>query len=184
MNHRPARLAGAPLAAPRTFRDGDVNTPGRFIASWEQSQPIVAIAVGAIAPACWQISELHRQRQPMMPVTANIAERHFEQSNLTVPVRASLSQSAVQAQFRGIERTQESPMKDLGVCAPILEELELLALGVLTADFSAGYFLLGRVPALPAQKFMLFADSFGRASTRIGAGHVDLLGRESVRRQS
>jgi len=33
MNHRPARVAVAPLAAPRTFRDGDVIAPGGFIAA-------------------------------------------------------------------------------------------------------------------------------------------------------
>ena len=183
MNHRPTRLAVAPLAAPRTSRDGVVIAPSRFIAAGEQSRPIVPIAVWAIAPACWQISELHRQKQPMMPAAVSIAKRHFGQGNLAVPVRACLSQSAVEAQFR-TEMTQGSPMRDLGACAPFLQELELLADGVLTDDLSAGYFSLGCLRALPAQEFMLFADSFGRASTRIGVGHVDPSGRESVRRQS
>ena len=120
----------------------------------------------------------------MMPVAVSIAKRHFEQGNLAVPVRASLSQSAGKAQFRCIERTQGSPTRDLGVCAPFPEELELIAVGVLTDDFSAGYFSFGRVRGLQAQEFMLFADSFGRASTCIGAGHVEPSGRESVRRQS
>jgi len=184
MNHRPTRLAVAPLAAPRTSRDGVVIAPSRSIAAGEQSRPIVPIAVWAIAPACWQFRELHRQKQPMMPAVVSIAKRHFGQRNWAVPVRTSLSQSAVEAQFRGIEMTQGSPMRDLGACAPPLEELERLADRVPTDDLRASYFSLGCLRALRAQEFMLFADSFGRASTRIGVGHVDPSGRESVRRQS
>lgn len=184
MNHRPAQLAVAPLAAPRPFRDRDVIASGSFLAATEKAESIVPIAKWPMPLVCWQLGKSHEQALPLALTAATISCSHIERGKLAAPMRERLSQSTVKEPAREIEMSPASLIRDPGVLLPRLEELKRLAVSSRTDDFATGYSSLADLRALPAQGFTPFAKSFGDASARMGADHVELLERKSVRGQS
>ena len=133
----------------RWQRDGELVAPAQFITVAEESGLIVPITEWAINEVCQQLVAWRVAGVRPVPVSINISSRHVQRADLSLPVRAALAATGVDAGLLELELTETVLMQNIDSAGPLLLALKQMGVTLSIDDFGTGYSSLSYLKRLP-----------------------------------
>nr|WP_246480437.1 EAL domain-containing protein [Motiliproteus sediminis] len=99
---------------------------------------------------CWQLEGLAPMR-----VWVNISPAMYTQHDLVASVVQALAESGLDAQWLGIEVTEDTTMRDIETSPGILRDLQELGILLALDDFGTGYSSLSHLKRLPISRLKI-----------------------------
>ena len=148
---RPQQLVGFEALLRCRTPDGQVITPGDFIAVAEESGLVVPLGRWILAEACRQAAAWQRQYGRGVPVgiTVNISSRQLAAPELVSDVEQALAATGLAPGSLGLEITETALIDNAEAAADVLRRLRALSVRVYLDDFGTGYSSLSYLHRFP-----------------------------------
>jgi diguanylate cyclase (GGDEF)-like protein/PAS domain S-box-containing protein len=154
--------------------DGQVITPGDFMAVAEESGLVVPLGRWVLAQACREAAAWQRKYAREFPIgiTVNISSRQLAAPDLVFDVQRALEETGLSPGSLGLEITETALIDNAEAAADVLQRLRRLAVRVYLDDFGTGYSSLSYLHRFPVdvikidRSFVLAMDE-DRETTQI-----------------
>jgi diguanylate cyclase (GGDEF)-like protein len=123
--------------------------PSQFIHTAEVSGLIVPIGHWVLRTACKQAKKWHGEGGRDLVVSVNLSARQFHRPDLTTTIREALRNADLEAKYLEVEIEESCVMGNADFAMKILRELKSVGVGVVIANFGAGYSSLRDLRRLP-----------------------------------
>jgi len=123
--------------------------PSQFVPIAEDCGLIIQIGRWVLREACRQARAWQRAGLPPVPITVNVSAVEFRDKGFVESVRATLSETGLEAQYLGLELTEGVLMEDAESTATVLQELKLMGVHLAVDDFGTGYSSLSYLRQFP-----------------------------------
>jgi diguanylate cyclase (GGDEF)-like protein len=124
-------------------------SPSQFIHTAEVSGLIVPIGQWVLRTACRQAKKWHAEGGRDLVVSVNLSAKQFNRPDLTSTVREALRGAGLEAKYLELEIEESCVMVNPDAAMRILRDLKTIGVGVVIANFGAGYSSLRDLRRLP-----------------------------------
>jgi diguanylate cyclase (GGDEF)-like protein/PAS domain S-box-containing protein len=132
--------------------DGQVLSPGEFIAAAEASGIINQLGDWVIQEACRQHQKWREQGLPPLRIAVNVSPVQFRARNFFKHVADAVSSSRIDPSCLELEVTESTVMRQVEEAGKTLAGLKELGLHISLDDFGTGYSSLSHLAHLPIDK--------------------------------
>ncbi|WP_341930585.1 EAL domain-containing protein [Methyloversatilis discipulorum] len=130
-------------------RDGQLLSPGDFIAVAEESGLIEGIGEWVLLQVTQQIADWSKQGLAVVPVAVNVSARQCLGRSLVRRVENALRQSRIAPSLLRLELTESTAMGDVDHVATLLADIRALGVHLSVDDFGTGYSSLSYLKRFP-----------------------------------
>ncbi|GIZ53708.1 bifunctional diguanylate cyclase/phosphodiesterase [Noviherbaspirillum aridicola] len=113
--------------------------PDEFIPLAEETGLIVQVGEIVLQQVCAQLATWTRAGQKVVPVSINIAARHFKDADVVALIEAALERYDLCPGLLEVEITESTMMSNLENVYAALDKLQKLGVTLLVDDFGTGY---------------------------------------------
>jgi diguanylate cyclase (GGDEF)-like protein len=128
--------------------DGQVISPGEFIAIAEETGLIVALGEWVLQTACRTARDFRWAGSPLR-IAVNLSSHQLRQAQLLDLVTRVLAEHALPAQRLELEITESAFVEDVGAAAETLTSLRRIGVRIALDDFGTGFSTLANLMRLP-----------------------------------
>lgn len=132
--------------------------PDEFIPIAEETDLINEIGDWVIRAACLQINDWKKSGFEFGEIAVNISARQFNDKNFIDNVRATLTETNVDARYLEFELTESTVMSDPIKAIAVLDELRDMGIRITIDDFGTGYSSLSHIKRFPIQRLKIDAS--------------------------
>ena len=129
--------------------DGQLLSPGDFIAVAEESGLIEGIGEWVLLQVAQQIADWSKQGLAVVPVAVNVSARQCLGRSLVRRVENALRQSRIAPSLLRLELTESTAMGDVDHVATLLADIRALGVHLSVDDFGTGYSSLSYLKRFP-----------------------------------
>ena len=123
--------------------------PTQFVPVAEDCGLILKIGRWVLKEACMQAHAWHDAGLPPLPIAVNVSAVEFRSKGFVDGVRATLSETGLDARYLGLELTEGVLMEDAQATASVLQQLKELGVQLAVDDFGTGYSSLSYLRQFP-----------------------------------
>ncbi len=157
------QIVGAEALVRWQKSDGELVSPGEFIAFAEETGLIVKLGQWVLESACSEAADWCRQGFDI-PVSVNFSSRQFKCADIMDLLSSALSKSGLAPGSLIVEVTESSLMENIGLARRTMIEMNELGVRIAIDDFGTGYSSLGYLASFPVKEIKI-DQSFVRGST-------------------
>ncbi|MGA2420464.1 MAG: EAL domain-containing protein [Candidatus Acidiferrum sp.] len=129
--------------------DRELVLPAHFVHVAEECGLILQIGRWVLREACRQAREWQEAGLPFKRVSVNVSAVEFRDKGFVEGVRATLSETGLEAHYLDLELTEGVLMEDAESTAAVLRELKLMGVHLAVDDFGTGYSSLSYLQQFP-----------------------------------
>jgi EAL domain-containing protein (putative c-di-GMP-specific phosphodiesterase class I) len=152
-------VSGKPVGLEALVRwrqaNGDLWSPGRFLAVAEESGAILGIGAWVVREAADQMMSWLALGLPALPVSVNVSARQCRDRHLVDLVGQVLADTGLPPELLKLEITETTAMSDVEEVRVLLGELRALGVGVSVDDFGTGYSSFAHLTRLPIDQIKI-----------------------------
>ncbi|MBK6853718.1 MAG: EAL domain-containing protein [Burkholderiales bacterium] len=152
-------VSGKPVGLEALVRwrqaNGELWSPGRFLAVAEESGAILGIGAWVLREAASQMMSWLAMGLPALPVSVNVSARQCRDRHLVDLVGQVLADTGLPPELLKLEVTETTAMADVEQVRVLLGELRALGVGVSVDDFGTGYSSFAHLTRLPIDQIKI-----------------------------